>query len=158
MIPPSSSFFSPPAELTNHKLLLSSPRNSIEGHRSLIKQSGCEFWVTSSDIDNLEFIKDLQIPRAEAPELSHLLNPTVVKEYSYEKQWDAGRSDILALLHTSGSTGLPKLVPLYLATAATVDAFHLMEPTNGKMPTGVDWAGTRMLCAMPLFHVRIYFP
>ncbi|KAH6999173.1 hypothetical protein BKA56DRAFT_469848 [Ilyonectria sp. MPI-CAGE-AT-0026] len=118
------------------------------GHRS-----GCEFWVTSSGIDNLEFIKDLQIPRAEAPELSHLLNPIAVKEYSYEKQWDAGRSDILALLHTSGSTGLPKLVPLYLATAATVDAFHLMEPTNGKMPTGVDWAGTRMLCAMPLFHV-----
>ncbi|ENH73619.1 Linear gramicidin synthase subunit D [Fusarium oxysporum f. sp. cubense race 1] len=136
-----------------HRLLLSSPRNSVEGHVSLIKQSGCEFWIASSGLDHHEFLQDLQIPSVEAPELPQLLDPTPVKPYVYQKSWNEGKSDVLALLHTSGSTGLPKLVPVYLETAATVDGFHLMEPTNGKRPTGVEWTGTRQLCAMPLFHV-----
>lgn len=110
-------------------------------------------WITSTGIDNVEFINDLGVPHIQAPELKDVLASSTVESYRYEKSWEDGRSDVLALLHTSGSTGLPKLVPLYLATAATVDAFHLMEPLNGRMPAGVDWAGTKLLCAMPLFHV-----
>ncbi|KAF5979584.1 nonribosomal peptide synthetase MxcG (component of the myxochelin iron transport regulon) [Fusarium bulbicola] len=136
-----------------HRLLLSSPRNSVEGHVSLIKQSGCEFWIASSGLDHHGFLQDLQIPSVEAPELSQLLDPGLTKPYVYQKSWNEGKSDVLALLHTSGSTGLPKLVPVYLETAATVDGFHLMEPTNGKRPTGVEWTRTKQLCAMPLFHV-----
>ncbi|EWG54274.1 hypothetical protein FVEG_12530 [Fusarium verticillioides 7600] len=136
-----------------HRLLLSSPRNSVEGHVSLIKQSGCELWIASSGLGHHEFLQDLHIPSVEAPELSELLDPTLAKPYIYQKSWHEGKSDVLALLHTSGSTGLPKLVPVYLETAATVDGFHLMEPTDGKRPTGVEWTGTRQLCAMPLFHV-----
>ncbi|KAI1879087.1 hypothetical protein JX265_003264 [Neoarthrinium moseri] len=141
------------AAKTGNKLLLSSPRNSVEGHISLTKESGCEFWFTASGTDNDGFIKQLQIPSAEVPDLPDLLSSTVVPLYPYEKQFHEGYSDVLALLHTSGSTGLPKLVPLYLGTAATIDAFHVMEPIDGKMPNPVEWAGTRMLCAMPLFHV-----
>ncbi|KAF5021537.1 hypothetical protein F66182_6419 [Fusarium sp. NRRL 66182] len=99
------------------------------------------------------FLSDAQIPSIEAPGLFELLDPKPVTCYPYQKDWDQGKSDILALLHTSGSTGLPKLVPVYLETAATVDGFHLMEPINGKRPTGVEWTGTKQLCAMPLFHV-----
>lgn len=124
---------------------------------SLIKQSGCEFWIASSGLDHHGFLQDLQIPSVEAPELSQLLDRIPVKPCVYQKSWNEGKSDVLALLHTSGSTGLPKLVPVYLETAATVDGFHLMEPTNGKRPTGVEWTGTRQLCAMPLFHVSIVF-
>ncbi|CAG7922423.1 unnamed protein product [Penicillium olsonii] len=141
------------AAKTGYRLLLSSPRNSVEGHVSLIEQSGCGFWVTTTGIGSLDFIQDLGIPCIEAPELSQLLEENAVDNYPYTNSWDEGRADILALLHTSGSTGLPKLVPLYLATAATVDGFNLMEPVNGRVPTGVEWKGTRMLCAMPLFHV-----
>ncbi|KAF4339189.1 Linear gramicidin synthase subunit D [Fusarium beomiforme] len=136
-----------------HRLLFSSPRNSVEGHVSLIKQSGCEFWITASGLDHHEFLQDLQIETLEAPELSQLLDSSPVKPYPYQKSWQEGKSDLLVLLHTSGSTGLPKLVPVYLESAATVDGFHLMEPTNGKRPTLVEWTGTRQLCAMPLFHV-----
>ena len=125
---------------------------------SLIEQSGCSFWVTTTGTSSLDFIQDLGIPCIEAPELSQLLEENAVDNYPYTKSWDEGRADILALLHTSGSTGLPKLVPLYLATAATVDGFNLMEPVNGRVPTGVEWKGTRMLCAMPLFHVSIGYP
>ncbi|KAF4472232.1 Linear gramicidin synthase subunit D, partial [Fusarium agapanthi] len=118
------------------------------GHRS-----GCEFWIASSGLDHHGFLQDLQIPSVEALELSQLLDPAFTKPYIYQKSWNEGKSDVLALLHTSGSTGLPKLVPVYLETAATVDGFHLMESTNGKRPTGVEWTGTRQLCAMPLFHI-----
>lgn len=141
------------ATKTGHKLLLSSPRNGVQAHTSLIEQSKCKFWFTSQGIANLEFLGDLGIPHDTVPGLSELLKPAAVKVYRYEKQWDEGRSDVLALLHTSGSTGVPKLVPVYHESIAVIDGFHLLRPVQGKQPTVVEWTGTKMLCAMPLFHV-----
>lgn len=101
----------------------------------------------------MEFIQTLGLPHIKVPELSDLINIEPVEPYIYTKTWEQGRNDVFALLHTSGSTGLPKLVPVYLGTAASIDAFHLMQPIEGNMPAGVAWTGIRMLCAMPLFHV-----
>lgn len=139
-------------QLTLHEVLLSSPRNSVEGHLSLIRQSGCKFWITSAGVGKLDFLSSLQLPCIRVPALNELLDPSAVKSYPYEKQWQEGRSDVLALLHTTGSTGLPRLIPLTLESVASGDALHLVEPLGGKMPSLVEWTGTRMLCAMPLFH------
>lgn len=134
------------------EVLLSSPRNSVEGHLSLIQQSGCELWITSPGVGKLSFVHALQLPCLQVPTLDEILDPTPTKPYAYEKQWQEGRSDVLALLHTTGSTGLPRLIPLTLGAMGTGDALHLVEPIGGKMPSLVEWTGTRMLCAMPLFH------
>ncbi|KAJ5287132.1 hypothetical protein N7478_002818 [Penicillium angulare] len=133
-----------------HKVLLSSPRNSVEGHHSLIKEAGCELWITTPGVGKLNFI---QLPCIQIAALDELLDPSVVKPYSYEKQWEEGRLDILALLHTTGSTGMPRLIPVTLASVASGDRLHLVEPIGGKMPSLLEWEGTRMLNAMPLFHV-----
>lgn len=142
---------------TIQKVLLSSPRNNVDAHESLIRESGCEFWITSSsgvvDSNTESLISRVDIKRATAPELMDLLRQDPVTPYSYNKSFEQGRSDVLALLHTSGSTGLPKLVVLYLGTASAMDAMHLMEPIDGRRPTVVEWEGTKTLCAMPLFHV-----
>lgn len=107
-----------------------------------------------ADDGTKSLISRLNIAHTTAPELADLLRQDIVSpSYPYKKSFEQGRSDVLALLHTSGSTGLPKLVPLYLGTASAMDAMHLMEPIEGRQPSVVEWEGTRMLCAMPLFHV-----
>ncbi|RYP75270.1 hypothetical protein DL771_002490 [Monosporascus sp. 5C6A] len=129
----------------------------VDAHVSLIRESGCELWITSSsgvdDSNTEKFTGRLDIARATAPELVDLLQEDPNSpSYPYEKPFEQGRSDVLALLHTSGSTGLPKLVPLYLGTTSAMDAMHLMDPIDGQRPSMVEWAGTKTLCAMPLFH------
>lgn len=87
------------------------------------------------------------------PSVSELIRAEQAPAYPYEKSFLDGRWDLLAYLHTSGSTGNPKLIPLYLGTVACVDALHLIKPENGKRPTAVEWAYSTLLCTMPLFHV-----
>lgn len=139
--------------LTVHKILLSSPRNSPEVHLSLIKQSGCKFWITTPGVGKFDFIK---LPQIRVPELTDLLDPKAVKTYRYEKQWEEGRDDVLVLLHTTGSTGLPRLIPVTLAAASSGDALGGLERIQGKLPTLAEWQGTKMLNALPLFHVSTH--
>ncbi|KAL9485421.1 hypothetical protein ACSS6W_004210 [Trichoderma asperelloides] len=136
-------------QLTLDKVLLSSPRNSPEVHLSLIKQSGCEFWITTPGVGKFDFIK---LPLIRVPEVNELLDPNVVKPYRYEKEWQEGRNDTLCLLHTTGSTGLPRLIPITLAAASSGDALGGMKRIQGKLPTLAEWSGTKMLNALPLFH------
>jgi acyl-CoA synthetase (AMP-forming)/AMP-acid ligase II len=132
------------------KVLLSSPRNSAEVHLSLIKQSGCEFWITTPGVGKFDFIK---LPQIRVPELNELLDVKPVKPCRYEKQWQEGREDVLVLLHTTGSTGQPRLIPITLASASSGDALGGMKRIQGKLPTLAQWSGTKMLNGLPLFHV-----
>ncbi|CAH0052193.1 unnamed protein product [Clonostachys solani] len=119
------------------KVLLSSPRNSIAGHTALIKQSDCRVWLTGgANIDVTQILIENPMPHYILPGLMNILQQPSATPYPYERQFEDARWDTLALIHTSGSTGVPKLVPLYLGTAACVDAFHIMNPVDGKRPTG----------------------
>lgn len=93
------------------------------------------------------------MPAFVIPSVSELIRAQPVPVYPYERSFLDGRWDLLAYLHSSGSTGIPKLIPVYLGTVACVDAFHMMAPEDGKRPTAVEWASSTLLCMMPLLHV-----
>lgn len=93
------------------------------------------------------------MPLLRIPEVNELLDSKAVKPYVYDKEWEEGRNDTLCLLHTTGSTGLPRLIPITLAAASSGDALGGMKRIQGKLPTLAEWAGTKMLNALPLFHV-----
>ncbi|KAM0482540.1 hypothetical protein ACHAPX_003059 [Trichoderma viride] len=132
-----------------NKVLLSSPRNSPEVHLSLVQQSDCKFWITTPGVPKFDFIG---VPLLRIPEVNELLDSKAVKPYVYDKEWQQGRNDTLCLLHTTGSTGLPRLIPITLAAASSGDALGGMKRIQGKLPTLAEWAGTKMLNALPLFH------
>ena len=78
-----------------------------------------------------------------------------VDPYPYEKTFEEAAHDPFIVIHTSGSTGLPKPITLYHGGLATADAHHLMPISNGYDPeliTPKDQP-TSVFASLPPFHV-----
>ena len=75
-----------------------------------------------------------------------------VKVYPFQGTFEELRNKTFVILHTSGSTGIPKPVFVTHGTFACNDA-HQMIPLLGENPTTVDYIkGKRVFIAFPLFH------
>lgn len=140
-------------------MLLNSPRNSVEGHLNVIKHSNCNIWaLPSRKIGNVEQIlarKEFKV--IHVPELEELLDETIVPIYPYERAWEQARYEPFMILHTSGSTGLPKPIIIRHGLLATVDAFRLLEDVEGRTLQAKTWAGRRCYSTFPNFHVSLSF-
>lgn len=92
--------------LTN-QTLLPSPRNAIEGHLHLIKQTKCRHLVYSKGRDiNLSQL------RAKSPDMHFWEIPTLdemlrhpVERFPYTKQFEDAENEVAFIIHSSGSTG-----------------------------------------------------
>ena len=79
-----------------------------------------------------------------------------VAHYPYEKSFEEAAHDPFIVIHTSGSTGLPKPVTLYHGGLATPDAHHFMPPLDGYDPevfAPKSQGPTRIFASLPPFHV-----
>jgi thioester reductase-like protein len=90
--------------------------------------------------------------RLTVPELSDLLDGPAVPIYPYEKTFSEARHEPFVVLHTSGSTGLPKLVTPTNGTVASIDAFQRI-PFEGGPPTVLSlFKRIRLFMPFPPFH------
>lgn len=94
----------------------------------------------------------------QVPEAAEFLDPTPVEQYPYNKTFDEAKREPFMVLHSSGSTGLPKPITIYHSVLATVDAHHLIETAENdfKLHTSY-WTRTRYYCSFPFFHVGLIF-
>ncbi len=87
-----------------------------------------------------------------APELEDWLFGSDVPLYPYKKTFSQARYEPFVVLHTSGSTDVPKIVVQTHGTVAAVDAWHLI-PFQGAHPTIISsFAGIRKFMPFPAFH------
>ena len=143
-----------------NQLLLTSPRNSLSAHLNLFDKTECNTLLFSSSHNrtaesllNARSLKSIQVP-----ELDELLNEASVPEYPYNKTFEEARQEPLVVLHTSGSTGLPKPIVLTHGLMATIDAHHLVGPLDGQR----TWFDTmakadQLYLSMPPFHAAGLF-
>lgn len=92
----------------------------------------------------------------EIPETNALLTPEPVAAYPYTKSFDDAADDPFCVLHTSGSTGLPKPIIWKNSLFGTLDASRLLPPgeSEGRPPwTTLFEPGDRFYSAFPLHHV-----
>lgn len=138
------------------KALLISPRNSLEGDLNVIDKSDCHIWLLPSQgLGNIEkILKVRQMKRVDVPELTYFLDESPVSHYPYERTFAEARHDPFAILHTSGSTGLPKPIVLVHGLLATMDAQRLLEPIEGRILQLLHLENSRIFSAFPNFHVR----
>lgn len=141
--------------------LLPSPRNSIEGLLSLLDATKCSFLASAPEAKVDHILEQRTMQHHIIKTFDDWLATESVAHYPYKKAFEEAAHDPFIVIHTSGSTGLPKPVTLTQGGLATVDAQHLMPPSNGYLAQ-VAVPGARgpetIFSALPPFHVRRPLP
>ncbi|KAF4553644.1 AMP-binding enzyme-like protein 20 [Elsinoe fawcettii] len=143
---------------TGYKILLTSTRNSVEGQRSLLKATDCHKFLHSTELKKQVLaIKDseLRIETYQIPEFEEILAQHEGSQH-YDGKESNDPNEPAIIIHTSGSTGLPKLIPLrngYLATVYRIYHTITERPTVAKK----IWDERPIFCALPWFHAMGLF-
>ena len=137
------------------QLLLTSPRNSIAGHVSLLEATKCNILFYAAPHDVSDILRRKLIQSWRVPDLSTWLEAGRAPRYPYTAKFEDVQSDPYLVIHTSGSTGLPKPVFLPQSRACQCDISHLVPPLEGRKTT---WCGIieancgRFFSGLPFFH------
>ncbi|CAJ2510882.1 Uu.00g065070.m01.CDS01 [Anthostomella pinea] len=134
-------------------LFLTSPRNSPAAHRALFESLECRTLVTTdptppSALPILEAVNPTQLT---APSVDDVLGISY-PPYVYEKTFQEARWDPLFIIHTSGSTGLPKPLIWTQETGARQHNLSAREPPDGGPSIDSFCHGERVLVTLPPFH------
>ncbi|CVL06949.1 related to nonribosomal peptide synthetase MxcG [Fusarium mangiferae] len=143
-----------------YQVIFLSPGNSIEAALGLLQATKCSLWVHPVDcppyqlVDKIQQTWELRI--MEIPTVAELLDASSSPHYPYTKTYDEAMGDTFYILHTSGTTGLPK--PIYLSNGllATMDAARILprfEGDNGARPWATLYEkGDRLYSPCVLLH------
>ncbi|QPG94061.1 putative secondary metabolism biosynthetic enzyme [Epichloe festucae Fl1] len=133
-----------------------SPRNTVEGQQSLFKRTNCKhIWYSESFQSAVDtWTRGTKITSWQVPPWEEWLRaePTL---FPYTKTYEEARWDPLVVLHTSGSTGIPKPIIVRQGSMGVSDLFrHNLAPFHGGEFLLNYWKShsTRLLSTMPGFH------
>ncbi|KAG4268281.1 hypothetical protein FPRO04_12542 [Fusarium proliferatum] len=118
-----------------YQVIFLSPGNSIEAALGLLQATKCSLWVHPVDYPPYQLVEKIQqtweLHIMEIPTVAELLDASSSPHYAYTKTYDEAMADTFCILHTSGTTGLPK--PIYLSNGllATMDAARILPPFEG---------------------------
>ncbi|KAI0197610.1 hypothetical protein F4808DRAFT_294517 [Astrocystis sublimbata] len=143
---------------TGYKLLLVSPRNTLEANLSLLQQMKCDTFLTPPNFP-LPVVKKILDERpmrhVEVRNVQGWLDDgdeavAESKPYPYTKTYAEAKQEPFVVLHSSGSTGLPKPIVQTHATIAVLSAIIKEEDAHITFPSVL--AGDRAYSMFPLFH------
>ncbi|PSR80570.1 hypothetical protein BD289DRAFT_440575 [Coniella lustricola] len=94
---------------TGYVLFLTSPRNSLAAQKSLFGKLQCKTLITADATlpTTGPLVEAVQARCLTVPSVDELIN-TPCNPFAYERSFVDGHSDPLLIIHTSGSTGIPK--------------------------------------------------
>jgi acyl-CoA synthetase (AMP-forming)/AMP-acid ligase II len=150
----------------NTQMLSSSLLCALDAHVHLVKATDCHvFLCTKSTLQLVEKIESQQSSARHfiVPDLLDFL-PIDESEsddwpvYPYDSTWDAAKDDPCLVVHTSGSTGVPKVVVYTHRMLANPDRHRHLSPVNGCPMLLWEMAGRRLFTTIPIFHVSASDP
>ncbi|KAL9032198.1 MAG: hypothetical protein Q9180_006636 [Flavoplaca navasiana] len=135
------------------QMLFLSPRNNLEGHLNVLQGVDCQIFLKARDT-NVDHILNERAMRTDVvPELEDLLDATRVEMYPYTKSFEEAYMDPCLVLHTTGSTGLPKPITWKVGILSTYEAWRTIPALDGYVPTTeIYQQSRRAYTSMPLFH------
>ena len=90
------------------------------------------------------------------PELEKWLDSEDALLFPFKKSFGEARYETFVVSHTSGSTGVPKLIEITHGTFSAQDHFRTL-PSQGAPPTVLElFEAIRMHLALPMFHSAAY--
>ena len=125
---------------------------------SLFDHTKCHTLLSASEIRIEHILAARPMRHFAVPTLDDLLAEGSVPHYAYEKAFESAASDPFIIIHTSGSTGLPKPVTISHGGLATIDAHHLLSPLDGfEAQIKVSNDRARIFSSLPPFHVSNHY-
>ena len=85
-------------------------------------------------------------------DLEHWLQDTEVPTYEYGKTFEEARLDPFAVLHSSGTTGVPKLIEHKHGSYASMNSYQILPLLHGRPFHQSLWKGQRVFTSFPWFH------
>ncbi|KAL8650254.1 MAG: hypothetical protein Q9226_005223 [Calogaya cf. arnoldii] len=117
-----------------YKVLFPSPRNTVQINKSLLDQTQCTKFLASP-----EMLPIAETMKKEIKQLCVVAVPTLddmlvdaSEHYPYEKDYSTARWEPMVVLHSSGSTGIPKPIVMNHATFAVVDNDRNLAEIPGR--------------------------
>lgn len=138
-----------------HKGLISAPRNSLAMHMHLFEQTNCSDIIYAKELDMRETLREVGGLRFGVfPDLEELLwGVDEPKHYPFNKTFEDAINEPFLVLHTSGSTGMPKPIIYTYGWACGQDWMGHCTSSTGKGTTcralGVQ---CRRYCMFPPWH------
>ncbi|KAF2705779.1 putative AMP-binding enzyme [Pleomassaria siparia CBS 279.74] len=139
------------------KLLLPSPFASVEAQSHLIRASECKTFLHGEQNaavvhQVLSKSSGIEAPALQVPPLSDWLFNEHLASFHFEKSPDDAKNDPWLIFHTSGTTGLPKLITYtHGMMAALHDAKGMPDAEDKSMLN--HFANRRWYTPLPSLHV-----
>ena len=138
-------------------MFFSSQSNSIKDHAALLERLQCEIFLISMPHTKVTeaILSKRPMQIFELPGLDFWLQESKVPIYKYEKTFEEARLDPFAVMHSSGTTGTPKVLVLKHGSCSPLDSYQLIPLLGGEPfePFQVcRWKGKRVFTSFPYFH------
>ncbi|KAG9508149.1 putative NRPS-like protein biosynthetic cluster [Fusarium musae] len=144
------------------KALFISPRNTPAVQLSLFETTDCRYLYTiesfKSAMQSCLDQRTMEVAMIES--IDTLLNVTP-KPFPYSRTVEQARWDPLVVLHTSGSTGVPKPVFLKQGILYALEDYLTLPNFHGSPYTFNEWAerASKIFMGMPMYHAAgTYLP
>lgn len=131
---------------------------SMESHVFLAKKTKSQHILHSSDLGSLA--REIQFELTEAPCIAipgqeEWLNEhnDSIPPYTFTKTFEEAEWDPVIIVHTSGTTGLPKPVVYTHGHIAKMDTYFALEPIDGRVVNFRRATSGRFYNSLPVFHL-----
>ncbi|PHH68649.1 hypothetical protein CDD82_374 [Ophiocordyceps australis] len=146
---------------TGYQMLFISPRNQSAQNQRMLVMSSCKALLYAQELSSAAEPLATRLPGLvvqEAPLLDDLVaTPLSTRHYPYDKTFDEARDDPCLILHSSGSTGDPKLVTMTHGTFSVVDNDRTMAVPEGRVAQNAarfDFeGGGKFYSCFPPYHL-----
>ena len=134
--------------------MFSSLRNSLEAHLSLLENAGAHTILLPNEIPPVvnQILGARPMERISFGEVNDFLSDEEVPLFPFDLTFDEAKNRTFCILHTSGSTGIPKPIRVAYGTLAANDAHQLIPSLGGRETLMTYLQGKRYFLALPLFH------
>ena len=135
-------------------MFYSSPRNRPDVQVALLEKLNCTILFTPEKMSDATkvVLEHRKMNKYILPDLDYFLAEEAVKPYPYNKIFEEARKDPYVVMHSSGTTGTPKILVLKQGTVAAHDAFQLFPSLGDEPWYGSYWANKRVLTSFPWVH------
>jgi acyl-CoA synthetase (AMP-forming)/AMP-acid ligase II len=97
----------------------------------LLELTECHLFLSASGVSVADILAARQMKHATCPDLDALLDPSVVAPYPFHRSLSDAANDVFLILHSSGTTGLPKPIRVTHGQIAANDYMvRLPEESN----------------------------